>query len=289
MTKHSIILAAGLAAWLAAAPAAGQNRETRQMMADIRMLQEQSQLLQNTLVSLTAALEAVSARLDQQTETTRKSFADQKLSGDALAADLRVVREKIDDGNVRLGSLTQEVDALRQSVIEIQSAPPALPEAFAGVPSPADAAASTAPPVAPPARTTPPSSGMSPARLWQMAYAEYAAGQYDLAVIGFESFIREFPKSEQADDAQLHIAQAYMNAGQDDKAAEAADVAIRTYPKSDTIAQAYVRKGQALRNLKRYDEAREAFDLIIKNYPASSEATIAKQGLEQIKIDTKKP
>jgi TolA-binding protein len=254
------------------------------------MLQEQSQLLQNTLVSLTAALEAVSARLDQQTETTRKSFADQKLSGDALAADLRVVREKIDDGNVRLGSLTQEVDALRQSVIEIQSAPPAVPEAFAGVAPPADAsAASTPPPVMPPPRTTPPSSGMSPARLWQMAYAEYAAGQYDLAVIGFESFIREFPKSEQADDAQLHIAQAYMNAGQDDKAAEAADVAIRTYPNSDTIAQAYVRKGQALRNLKRYDEAREAFDLIIKNYPASSEATIAKQGLEQIKIDTKKP
>ena len=83
-------------------------------MADLRMLQEQSQLLQNLIGSVTDALKAVNTRLDQQAETTRKAFADQKLVIDNLTNDVRVIREKLDDNNVRIGSLTQEVESLRQ-------------------------------------------------------------------------------------------------------------------------------------------------------------------------------
>src|SRR3954452_5392154 len=100
----------------AAAPATAADRETRQMMADIRILQEQSQQLQNLLVALNESIKAVNVRIDEQTSSTRKSFADQKLVIDTLTGDLRVVREKVDDSNVRVGSLSQELDALRQSV-----------------------------------------------------------------------------------------------------------------------------------------------------------------------------
>ena len=86
------------------------------MMADIRMLQEQNQQLQVTLGTLVDALKAVAARIDQQAETTRKAGADQKLLIDGVANEMRIVREKIDDTNVRLGSLSQEVDALRNSM-----------------------------------------------------------------------------------------------------------------------------------------------------------------------------
>ena len=48
-------------------------------MADLRMLQEQTQLLQNLIGSVTDALKAVNTRLDQQAEVNRKAFADQKL------------------------------------------------------------------------------------------------------------------------------------------------------------------------------------------------------------------
>ncbi len=297
MHKHLGILALFLLAPVLVAPTAAADRETRQMMADIRMLQEQSQQLQNVLGSLTEALKAVSARLDSQTETTRKAFADQKLTGDALTADLRVVREKVDDGNVRIGSLTQEVDALRQSVMEINIAPPppvvitdgTTPGSVSadGTVAAAGAGAVLTPPVtpapAPVTRPTTPATGMSPAKLWDLACAEYAAGQYDLAVIGFESYIREFPKSEQADDAQVYIASSYLNDGKNDRAVEAADMAIRTYPKADTVPQAYFRKAQALGNLRRVDEARAAFEFILKSYPDTREATLARQNLEALK------
>ena len=85
-------------------------------MADLRMLQEQAQLLQNLIGTLTDAMKAVNARLDQQAEVNRKAFADQKLVVDNLTNDVRVVREKLDDNNVRIGSLSQELDSLRQSM-----------------------------------------------------------------------------------------------------------------------------------------------------------------------------
>ena len=106
-----------------AAPAhAGPNREHEQLMADIRMLQEQSQQLQQLLAALADAIKGVTARLDEQAGVTRKAFADQKLQIDTLGGDIRVLREKLDETNVRLTSLSQDVEGLRDAMP--QAAPP---------------------------------------------------------------------------------------------------------------------------------------------------------------------
>src|SRR6185436_9611632 len=102
-------------------PLQAANKEHQQLMADLRMLQEQAQLLQNLIGSVTDALKAVNTRLDQQAETNRKAFADQKLVVDNLTNDVRVIREKLDDNNVRIGSLTQELDSLRQAMQQLST------------------------------------------------------------------------------------------------------------------------------------------------------------------------
>src|SRR6266571_4791814 len=127
MTPKSSVAFAAILAILAvvatASPAHAANKEHQQLMADLRMLQEQSQILQNLIGTVTDSLKAVNTRLDQQAETTRKSFADQKLVIDNLTNDVRVIREKLDDNNVRIGSLTQEVESLRQSMQQMGSRP----------------------------------------------------------------------------------------------------------------------------------------------------------------------
>src|SRR5688572_33325639 len=159
----------GLAAWglrlgivLALVPvlansAAAQSRREMQMMADIRMLQEQTQQLQQQLASaidqLSATLKTISARVDDQAAATRKSFADQKLAVDQFGNDLRIVRERIDENTVRITSLSQEVEALRLAIPQFSSAPPQPLDPSASAPlipgaSPDAAAAMPAPPVA---------------------------------------------------------------------------------------------------------------------------------------------
>jgi TolA-binding protein len=275
--RHTLFCALVAAVVLAAAaPAHAANKEHQQLMADLRMLQEQTQLLQNVLGQVTDTLKAVNTRLDQQAETTRKAFADQKLVIDNLTNDVRVIREKLDDNNVRIGSLTQEVDSLRQSMQQAPRPSPTLePDAPGGASPPSTAAPTPIPPV-----------GVSPQKLFESARSDYYAGQYDLAVAGWTDFLKTFPKAEQAVDAQVGICNAYLNDGKYQKAVESCDLAIRTYPSGDKIAEAYYRKGVALQGLRDLAGARDAFEGAVKADPGGENGTagrLAKQRLDQLK------
>ena len=276
MKLRSSVALFGVILLAAASPAYAANKEHQQMMADLRMLQEQSQLLQNLIGSVTETLKAVNTRLDQQAETNRKAFADQKLVVDNLTNDVRVIREKLDDNNVRIGSLTQEVDSLRQSIQQMGSRPSATTD-------PEPPGAGSPPGTAPALGQAVPAVGASPKQVFDSAQSDYYSGQYDLAVLGFADYIKSYPKSEMADDAQVYICTAYLQDGKNDKAVEACDLAIRTYPSGDKIPDAYYKKGLALQNLRDLAAAREAWEHVVRTNPDSDAGRLAKQRLEQIK------
>ena len=262
---------------LVASPASAANKEHQQLMADLRILQEQAQLLQNMITTLNEALKAVNARLDQQAETNRKSFADAKLLIDALTKDLSIIREKVDDNNVRVGSLAQEVDALRQLVQQALARQPGQASDLPPLGSTPPVADGAAPPTPPP--TTPRLAGASPTKTYEQAYGDYAAGLWDLAIDGFEAFLKDFPTATQADEAQFYIGRAYLQDAKYDKAVEAFDKVIRNYPASNNVPSAYFLKGVALRSLKQMDAARDAWDTVMKKYPDTAAASQAKQAL----------
>lgn len=274
----------------AAAPAAAANKEHQQMMAEIRMLQEQNAQLQQSIGTLVDALKTVTTKLDEQAATSRKTTADSRLLIEGLSGELRVVREKIDDTHVRLGSLAQEVDALRNTIP--QGPPPSAavdpnapastsgtssaPGTPAGAP-PAGPAAS-APPAAAPAPNLAP--GMSPGRLWDMAFSDYAAGQWPLAIQGFETYMRAFPRSEQADDAQFYIGEAYQLDGKMKEALTAYEKVAADYPQSNRAADSYYKRGVIYNTLKQNDRAREMFETTIRLFPNSESSRLARQLLD---------
>ncbi len=279
--KRTISVALFLSfALTAAAPALAADKEQRQMMADLRILQEQAQQLQNLVgalsQSLTEAIKAVNQRLDEQTNANRKSFADQKLVIDNAASDLRILREKVDDNSVRVGSLTQELDALRQSVAALNQPRPsgfgASEPDSASLTSP-DSAAAPAPPVG---------VGGSPQRLLDGAQADYYGGQYDLAIMGFEEYIKKFPQSPQADYAQFYTGMSYFQQGKYPNAVDAFNGLITNYSRSTYVADAYVKMGQSYKTMKENDKARQAFEYVIKTFPNSVPATMAQQNLTSL-------
>ena len=60
---------------------AAANKEHLQLMAEIRMLQEQNQQLQALLGTLQDTLKTVTTKIDEQSAATRKAMADQTLGG----------------------------------------------------------------------------------------------------------------------------------------------------------------------------------------------------------------
>jgi tol-pal system protein YbgF len=279
---------------LVPATARAANREHQQIVADIRMLQEQTQQLQVTLGAVTDALKTISTRLDEQNNVQRKAFADQKLLIDGMTGELRIVREKIDDTNVRLSSLSQEVDALRaapapQPTMMVPpatdgSVPPSTTPGGVSDPAAGSAAApGTAPgTVAPPPPMTTAGGGMSPNRLFELAQADYAGGQWAIAINGFETYLRTFPKTDKADDAQFYIGEAYQLDGKFKDAVAAYDKVIADFPTGDAVPNAYYKRGLAYSRLGQNDKARESFEVVIKQYPNAEASRLAKQLLDRL-------
>ena len=276
-----------------ATPAFAQRREMQQMAADIRILQEQTQLLHNALVGLTDALKAVNVRIDEQTGVNRKAFADGKLQGDAMGGDLRVVRERVDDTNVRITSLSQEVEAMRLAIppmatMTVQVDPAAaagLPgdSAAGAAPPVAGAPGTTAPPVVPPTTSAPgPITAGSPMRVYETAWADYTAGNFDLAIEGFNGYVRSFPRSESADNAQYYVGESYFQRGKLAEAVAAFSRVISTYPKSDVLGVAYYKRGLCYERLNEPDRARESYDYVVKTLADSDAGRLAKQRLDAL-------
>ena len=269
---------AAVAALTLAAPsvAGAANKEHQQLMAEIRMLQEQQQQLQQMLGGLADTLKVMTSRIDSEADATRKAFADQKLLVSGIGDIVRVLREKADDTNVRLSTMTQELQSLRQTVASMPSpsgAPATTNDPAAGDP----AAPAGAPGGAPGA------SNISPTRMYDQSYADYAAGQFDLAVDGFQAFIRTFPTSPKAAEAQLYIGYSLYNAGRNTEAIAALQKVISDYPQSGSVSSAYYKLGLTYEALKQPDNARKAFETVVQKYPNSSDGVMAQQALERLK------
>jgi tol-pal system protein YbgF len=261
-----------------ATPAAA-DREHQQIMADLRILQEQTQQLQALMNDLGEALKAVNSRIEDQTSLERKAFADGKVQMDAITGDIRVVREKVDETNVRLGTINQELESLRQAIPEpgaVQQIPvPTDPAAAPGaIPGGAPSTAVTTPPA------TTASPGVQPQRLYDTSWSDYTAGNYSLAIQGFESYLRSFPKGPRAHEAQLYIAESLAWEKKDIDAIAAYDRVIANYPGSSSVPTAYYKRGMTFERLGEPARARESYETVIKQFPDTQQATLARQRLE---------
>ena len=272
------VAVAVVALGVSTSPAAAANREHEQLAADLRMLQEQTQQLQVLLGTLSEAIKAVNGRLDEQAAADRKAFADQKLLVDNLTGEVRVVREKLDETNVRLTSLSQDVEGLRELMPGPGStavpAGPADPDAEPG---------ETGTPSSGAPATGVPAAGASPKRLYDQAYADYAGGQWSLAVQGFEMYLKTYPKSELSDDALYYIGESYSNDSKWREAAAAYERVIREYASGDIVPDAWYKLGLSYDRLGQPDRAREAFEAVVEKYENSQAAKLAQQGLERLK------
>lgn len=268
---------AALAVLALAQPATAQSRREMQMMADIRMLQEQTQQLQQALAQLNDVLKTITTRIDDQSNVTRKAFADQKLGTDQLGSDLRVVRERVDETNVRIGALSQEIEGLRVSIPQYSAPAPAPADGTTPETGPSGTPEGTAPAPPPPAQPAP--LGMSPQRMYDMAWTDYTAGQWALCVAGFDNYLRTFPRSELADEAQFYIGECHYSDGKFNEAVDAYNKVVSNYPKGESVPNAYYKRGITFERMNQQDRARESFDTVIKSFPDSDAARLAKQRL----------
>ena len=279
---HRVAAVIVLGLGLSAVPAQAQDREQLQMLAELRMIQEQSGQLRALLASFEEAIKALNAKIDTQADATRKGFADQKLQVDSLRDNVGVLREKIDDTNVRISTLSHEVETLRQTFATIQQtqqAPISAPAVPSGDPNAPPPAAATTPPAG--SAASPP-GGMSSQRMLDTAMADYFGNQFDLAIGGFEGYLRYYPTAPDAAKAQYYVGESHYQMKRYQDAVTAYGRVIEQFANSAWHAEALFKQGRSFEELKDVTRARQAYEAAVKSFPDSNAALLAKQRLQAL-------
>lgn len=282
----------------ASASLMAQSRQEQQMAAELRMLQEQQQQLALAVAQVAEAIKALHPRFDAQAEAMRKGQANLEQTVKNMASELSVIRAQSQDTGTRLGSLRDEIEALRKTV---ESLPALIAQLIPQAPlAPVDPNAPPVPggvsqggvspapivPVAPPPQPSASAIGLSPTRLLGTAKGDYFNGQYGLAISGFEAVIRNFAGTQAAAEAQFFIGESYYLENKWAEAIAAYSLVIQNYPKSTFAPEAAYKRGLSQERMGQVDAARASWEFAIKNYPDTDGARLARQGLDRINRQT---
>jgi tol-pal system protein YbgF len=115
---------------------------------------------------------------------------------------------------------------------------------------------------------------------YRAAKQAYDKGDFNAAREGFQKFIKEYPKSINADNAQFWIGETYYREKWYEKAILEYQKVIEKYPKGNKITASLLKQGFAFLNLGDKVNARLILSELIKKYPKSNEANIAEHKLK---------
>jgi len=147
--------------------------------------------------------------------------------------------------------------------------------------APPVAAASPAPaPVAGPSLQD--TLGRSPGQMLQKAKGDYDAGQYTLAITGFQQVISSYADSEAAIEAQYWIGESQLYLNRPAEAIAAFNQTIQKGPRSQHVADALYKRGVAQERQGDLAGARASYEQVLKQFPSDTNATLAQQRLMKL-------
>jgi len=119
------------------------------------------------------------------------------------------------------------------------------------------------------------------AEIYNDAYLNYSQGFYDLAVIGFREFLRNFPRDIRSQQAQVNIGESLFAQKKFDQALLEYEMAFQNYPEGDRKCVALYKKGLTLVELKQNPDATTAFNTVVKDCAGTPEASNAADALKR--------
>ena len=257
---------------LGAAPPQRRNTETRltDLEAQILALQEAQQTALGQIAQMRLDL-------DNTLEPMRIRLADFGEDMRGIESRLVALEEQLALTNETLGRLSEQIAMGGEGAATQQptatGTPMPMPQRPAGVPAPAVAS-----------RAQTPEQQSESSALYSAAYTDYLGADYSMAISGFQEYLRLYPSSEQADNAQYWIGESYYS--QDDfQAARSSFLEIpRRFPNAETLPDALFKAAQCLVELGATNEGVDEFMRLINSHPLSGATRIACLQLERLGV-----
>ena len=289
-TRWIVFLAAAMlagavgGALLAPVPVGAVAREIIELQRDVQLLLQGQRDLQRSVDEKHAVLKTL---IEQSADTTtklnttlgslQKTMQDlQANSGarlDSMATQVQGLSDNLSDVQARLGKINQQL-------AEVQSTLQSL-DAKVSAGTPAGPAAGT--------RGTNPSgvpSGPAPSAdvLYSNGLRDITGGKYDLAKQEFQDYLKYYPETDLASNAQFYLGEIAFAQKQYEDALAQYDKVLQNFPKSFKLAPARVKKGLALLELGQKASGIRELREVVRRYPGTEEERRARAKLKELGV-----
>lgn len=236
-------------------------------------------------LALTQQISVLQGQIAESEKINRESQKEVRRLWDALAdqsALLKRIQQDHKAEEERLMVLLQDSQQRLAEIAEQLRAPVRAPQVVVA-PVPVQSVPTATPMSGTVDRTPPPVQPagpvIAPRDLYQQSYGDFARKNYDLAIQGFQEYLRLYKDTEFADNAQYWIGECMQAQAKYADAIGAYNLLLRDYPASDKVPDARYKKGLALEALGRRGEAIVEYRFVVDRFPNAPAARLAREKL----------
>jgi tol-pal system protein YbgF len=256
-SKRLAVLMAGAVLGLAGCANHADFVEVRDHLATVSKSQDQDQKRLDALQRRVELLERV-----KDSESARPKF-DPKF--DELSARIQKLEGRLAKSDETLGiPVVPKVDAAtgepaRPSKPQKPVSPADVPAMMPGVPT------------------------ITPTSAFNLAYNDYLNGKYDLAVTGFQRFVKDFPGTSLTPNAYYWLGESFYQQKDYVRAMQLFEYLSTEYPGNEKVPAALFKSGLAAGETGDLAKSKKNLKRVIEEYPTSDEAKLAKNKLADIR------
>jgi tol-pal system protein YbgF len=125
--------------------------------------------------------------------------------------------------------------------------------------------------------------------LYNNALRDYNSARYDLSLSQFQDYLKYYPTTDLAGNAQFYIADMEYRSGNFEAAAADYDKVIEQFPGGNKTAAAQLKKGYSLLELGQRDAGIRELKALIQRYPHAPEAIQARERLNKLGASKARP
>jgi tol-pal system protein YbgF len=269
LTVLTLALSAALVLLATVTPASAANRDIVQLQTQVDQLQQsmtqmkqsfdermgvmKSMMEQNTVIA-----NKVSAAIDNLQSSLNRQQTDRAGQVDQISGQIQALNDTMDELKVRLAKLSkqfEEMQTAQQSMAAQQTQAQQQAQQMAAAPP--------------------------PDVLYNNALRDYNGGKNDLAIQEFGDYVKYYPDTDLAGNADFYLAEIEFKAGDYQKAIANYDLVVQNFPSGNKAAAAQLKKGFALLELGKKDDGEQELKRVIQRYPRTNEAVQARDRLRK--------
>jgi len=269
--RYPVLLALLAVLSIGLTPVWGVNKDMVQLQTQVQDLQdriahmqqsfdERMGVLQHLIEQSTDRANKVATSVTDLQTTLQKQQTDSGAHTDQLSGQIQSLNDTLDELKARLGKVSKQLEDMQ-----------AAQQSMAVQQTQQQQQAASAPP---------------PDVLYNNGLRDYQAGKNDLAAQEFADYVKFYPNTDLAGNANYYLADIQYKQGNYAAAVKTYDQVLQSFPDGNKAAAAELKKGLALVELGQQEAGIAALRHVMQRYPKSNEAMQARDRLRKLGVAT---